>query len=76
MPRDTDYGQPVFMLEEKWQKILSDLPESGMDYQVVDIHLKDGRVYEAVVVTGCRCMAIDYGFILGDYDILDIRMHE
>ncbi|MDP3646075.1 MAG: hypothetical protein Q8R25_03230 [bacterium] len=74
MPRDTLYGQPIFMLEEKWQEKLSNLPESGMDYQIVDIYLKDGKVFEDVIVTGCRCFAIDAGFSLEDEDIQDITM--
>lgn len=37
-------------LNERWIEILSNLPESGMGYQKVDVKLKNGKVIKNVLV--------------------------
>ncbi len=63
-------------LPEKFVEKLVQLPETGMGYQVVDIYLKDGRVFVAIVlncefvtrVKGCD----DIPFLVDDIE--DIRI--
>ncbi len=44
----------MFRLSSKWAKQLELMPETGMDYQVVAVVLKDGtRFDQVVVVEGC-----------------------
>jgi hypothetical protein len=40
----------VATLPEHWSTFLRDWPESGMDYQVVSVTLRDGRVIEDVAI--------------------------
>jgi hypothetical protein len=40
----------VATLPEHWCKFLRDQPETGMDYQVVAVTLRDGRVIEDVAI--------------------------
>lgn len=74
MPKETHYGQLVFMLEEKWQRKLSTMPKSGVDYQIVNIYLKDGRVFSDIPVVDFRLFAVDPNFWVEDDDIADITM--
>lgn len=37
-------------LNKHWVQILSNLPESGMGYQVVDVKLKNGKVIKNALV--------------------------
>ena len=39
-------------LPEYWNKFLLTQPEPGMDYQIVAITLRDGRVIEDVAIVG------------------------
>jgi len=39
-------------LSSKWAPYLSSQPEAGMSWQVVTVHLNDGRTFEHVVVVG------------------------
>ena len=40
-------------LPAKWANYLQKLPETGMDYQVIDVVLNDGTVYKDVAVIHC-----------------------
>ena len=40
----------MFKLSPPWAKYLTSQPEAGMGYQVATIRLKDGRVFERVVL--------------------------
>ncbi len=40
------------ILPEKWSEFLSDQPETGMDYQIGDVVLKDGSVIKDVAFVG------------------------
>jgi hypothetical protein len=40
----------VASLLERWSKFLLTQPETGMDYQVVAVTLRDGRVIEDVTI--------------------------
>jgi hypothetical protein len=41
-------------LSDKWTKILLSQPETGMDYQVVSVFLRDGRRIDNVTVVGSK----------------------
>jgi hypothetical protein len=45
-------------LGDRWAGILAAESESGMGYQVVSIHLVDGRRYDRVTVSGGHITAI------------------
>jgi hypothetical protein len=42
------------MLPDHWAEHLLKQPETGMDYHVVNLTLKDGRRIDDVAVVGCR----------------------
>lgn len=42
----------MLKLSDKWAPILVSQPETGMDYQIVTVILKDGRKFEQAVHTG------------------------
>jgi hypothetical protein len=42
----------MLKLSNKWAPILTNEPETGMDYQVVTIILKDGREYTQAIHAG------------------------
>ncbi len=52
-------------LSDKWSAFLSTKPETGMDYQVVAVTLRDGRKIEDVAVVGARSI----GEVRGHDDI-------
>jgi hypothetical protein len=39
-------------LSDKWAPLLIDQPETGMDYQVVTVILKDGREFKQAIHSG------------------------
>jgi len=39
-------------LSEKWSKILSEQPETGMGFQDVFVHFKDGTIISGFVING------------------------
>jgi hypothetical protein len=39
-------------LPPKWAPVLVNAPETGMGYTVCNVELKDGRVFERVVIVG------------------------
>jgi hypothetical protein len=46
-------GVPVVLvLSDRWAEVLNSQPETGMGYQVVSIHLRDGRRFDGVTITG------------------------
>ena len=45
----------MLQLSDKWAPILTNQAETGMGYQIVSVHLLDGRRFDGVV--------IDSGFI-------------
>jgi hypothetical protein len=42
----------MLKLSDKWVSKLLDLPETGMDYQIVTVILKDGRQFKQVANEG------------------------
>jgi hypothetical protein len=42
----------MLQLSEKWAPILLSQPETGMDYQIVSIFLRDGRRFDRVTIVG------------------------
>lgn len=47
-------------ISKQWQDKLSNLPETGMGYQHIDIKLKDGRTLTGVIVTnGDTCISTE-----------------
>ncbi len=50
----------MLKLTEKWVSVLLSQPETGMDYQIATIILKDGRRFaKSVVVGGCITKVAD-----------------
>ena len=39
-------------LPERWSRFLAGQPETGMDYQIVDLTLGDGRIIRDVAIVG------------------------
>lgn len=59
-------------LGKTWQEKLSNLPESGMGYQIVDITLKDGRVLGKVpVLNGEYCQT---DVVFSSDDVKNVRL--
>ena len=50
----------MFELSEKWAPFLTNQPETGMGFQVVTIHLCDGRIFEDVVIDSGHITRIGY----------------
>ena len=50
----------MFELSEKWASFLTNQPETGMGFQIVTIHLCDGRVFEDVVIDSGHITRIGY----------------
>lgn len=64
----------TIQLSAKWRNKLSELPESGMGYQLVDVELQDGRVLSGLMVfNGEECQS-EVGF--DPNDIVEIRLHQ
>jgi hypothetical protein len=42
----------MLQLSSQWTKQLALMPETGMDYQIVSVTLKDGRRFDQTVVVG------------------------
>lgn len=59
----------------KWINLLANLPESGMDYQIVDITLKNGGVMRNVFVFHCINIQLPSDFSnITEKNIADIKM--
>jgi hypothetical protein len=52
MVRATPRWECMFELSDKWAPYLTSQPETGMGFQIVSIHLSDGRMFEDVVIDG------------------------
>jgi hypothetical protein len=37
---------------DKWVPVLLSQPETGINYQIASVHLKDGRKFDHVVIVG------------------------
>lgn len=59
-------------LSQRWIDKLVKLPESGMGYQIVDIHLKDGTILKNALVINCEEILGYLNF--AEADIVDITM--
>jgi len=59
-------------LPEKWSKFLLTQPETGMDYQIVAVTLRDGRVIEDVAIAGSSIIGEVRGFPDIPFDPADI----
>ncbi len=67
-----------YKLELNKQQIdfLSQLPEQGMGYQLVDLTLKDGRVMKGMVVLNCTYLKLDESELIKLDDIDRIEPHK
>ena len=50
----------MLALSKKWAPYLTSQPETGMGYQIVSIHLSDGRLYDDVVIDSGYVTRIGY----------------
>ena len=62
-------------LSKKWVYKLKVLPESGMGYQTVDVHLKNGTVVKGIMVVNCQIMVNQGNLSFSENDIQDIELH-
>lgn len=70
---------PAMKLPDRWLQYLATMPETGMGYQVVDIELRDGRVFkQAIIDSGFLTRIRDVAPIpFTESDIADVRVtHE
>jgi hypothetical protein len=42
----------MLALSDRWAPILISQPETGMNYQIASVLLKDGRQFDQVLITG------------------------
>lgn len=63
-------------LNEEQIHILTKLPEQGMGYQIVDIKLKDGKVFNKRVVLNSTYLQIEEGEIINPNEIVSISLHK
>lgn len=42
----------MLQLSEKWASTLLSQPETGMDYQIASVFLRDGRRFDRVTIVG------------------------
>ena len=42
----------MLALSNKWAPVLVSQPETGMNYQIATVFLKDGRKFDHVLITG------------------------
>lgn len=60
-------------LSSKWTKKLICMPESGMNYQIVKIRLKNGQEIENLIVVNCETLLLpDNGPSFTEKDIAKI----
>jgi len=57
-------------LNDKWIKVCSDLPESGMGFHYVDIHFANGQLIRTVIYNSS---IVTYKESINVEDIVDIR---
>lgn len=61
-------------LTPKWRQKLAELPESGMGFQIVDVHFQDGEVLAGLMVfNGDECQSESE---FDPNDIVEIRLHQ
>jgi len=63
-------------LSKKWTDKLAALPESGMGYQVVDVHLKNGVIIKKIMVVNCEILVNQGNLSFSENDIQDIELHK
>lgn len=64
-------------LSQKWIDYLVGLPETGMGYQNVTVHLKNGEKREGTIVIGCQDIDSTWSkeeINFSEDDITDITM--
>jgi hypothetical protein len=59
-------------LPEHWSKFLFTKPETGMNYQIVAITLRDGRIVEDVAIAGASIISEVRGYTEIPFDPVDI----
>jgi hypothetical protein len=64
----------MLQLSEKWAPRLAAQPESGMGYQIVQVHLLDGRVFNDATVVGGVITQISgqKGIPFSEHEIADL----
>jgi hypothetical protein len=68
-------------LPERWSRFLAGQPETGMDYQIVDLTLGDGRIIRDVAIVGSALIGevrgrTDIGFDPADITHIEITHHK
>jgi len=73
-------------LSQRWTNHLAGLPETGMGYQIIDVHLQNGGVVKNLMVMNCQDITgqtvIEHGQLkqkpaslnFSENDITDITM--
>jgi hypothetical protein len=60
------------MLNRQWRETLSNMPESGMGYQKVDIFTIDGKVFSNIIILNCE--VLDRDLPIRNREILTIKL--
>lgn len=63
-------------LSQKWIDHLAKLPETGMGYQIVTVHLKNSEKRKKIVIASGQniCATLEDDIDFSDDDITDITM--
>ncbi|MBX2978045.1 MAG: hypothetical protein KF905_02025 [Flavobacteriales bacterium] len=66
----------MLKLSEPWVRHLLTQPETGMGYQIAIVNLKDGRVFQHVIIIGDEVHEVDCSphVPFTNADILDIEV--
>lgn len=63
-------------LSKKWVNKLSALPESGMGYHIIDVHLKNGVIVKKIIVANCEMLMSQSNLSFSENDIQNIELHK
>ncbi|MDX1910237.1 MAG: hypothetical protein SFV22_02065 [Saprospiraceae bacterium] len=76
MTNDLMGNKVKVQLTKEQTDFLSNLPEQGMGYQIVDIKLKDGKVLNEKLVFNSTILQLDTDELIDPLDIDTIQLHE
>ena len=67
----------MIQLPNKWGRVLFDIPEKGMGYWIVDIHMSTGQILRNCRIVGDLITDVDGKEpTLNPIDIIDMKLSE
>lgn len=66
----------TIQLPNKWTNFLSNLPESGMGYQIVSVFLKDGKILKKHKVLNASILLLDPQEKISQNEIIRIELEK